>query len=53
MANLPNMDPKKNPMPTQEPQVRAHNFSEVALGVSALRRPSVRASASGASRVSR
>ena len=34
MANLPNMDPKKNPMPTQEPQVRAHNFSEVALGYS-------------------
>ena len=29
---MPNMDPKKNPMPTQEPQVRAHNFSEVALG---------------------
>ncbi len=34
MANLPNMDPKKNPMPTQEAQVRAHNFSEVALGYS-------------------
>ena len=31
---MPNMDPKKNPMPTQEPQVRAHNFSEVALGYS-------------------
>ena len=34
MPNLPNMDPEKNPMPTQEPQVRAHNFSEVALGYS-------------------
>ncbi|MBP3521350.1 MAG: NADPH-dependent glutamate synthase, partial [Oscillospiraceae bacterium] len=31
---MPNMDPKKNPMPTQEPQVRAHNFNEVALGYS-------------------
>ena len=31
---MPNMDPKKNPMPTQEAQVRAHNFSEVALGYS-------------------
>ncbi len=27
-----NMNPKKNPMPTQEPAVRAHNFSEVATG---------------------
>ena len=27
-----NMNPKKNPMPTQEPQVRARNFEEVALG---------------------
>jgi len=26
------MDPKKNPMPTQPAEVRAHNFSEVALG---------------------
>ena len=26
------MNPKKNPMPTQAPEVRAHNFSEVALG---------------------
>ena len=26
------LNPKKNEMPTQEPQVRAHNFSEVALG---------------------
>ena len=31
---MPNMDPKKNPMPTQAPEVRAHNFSEVALGYS-------------------
>ena len=31
---MPNMSPNKNPMPTQEPQVRAHNFSEVALGYS-------------------
>ncbi len=29
-----NMNPKKNEMPTQAPQVRAHNFSEVALGYS-------------------
>ena len=29
---MPNMSPKKNPMPTQEPHVRAHNFDEVALG---------------------
>ena len=29
---MPNMDPKKNPMPTQAPEVRAHNFREVALG---------------------
>ena len=28
----PNMNPKKNEMPSQEPQVRAHNFDEVALG---------------------
>ena len=34
MANLPNMDPKKHEMPTQAPEVRAHNFSEVALGYS-------------------
>ena len=26
------INPKKHEMPTQEPQVRAHNFSEVALG---------------------
>ncbi len=29
-----NMNPKKNVMPTQEPSVRARNFSEVALGYS-------------------
>ena len=29
---MANMNPKKNPMPTQEPKVRANNFSEVALG---------------------
>ncbi len=29
---MPNMRLDKNPMPTQEPCVRAHNFSEVALG---------------------
>ena len=27
-----NMSLKKNPMPTQDPAVRAHNFNEVALG---------------------
>ncbi|MBR0414854.1 MAG: NADPH-dependent glutamate synthase [Clostridia bacterium] len=26
------MNPKKNPMPTQPPEVRAHNFEEVATG---------------------
>ncbi len=31
---MPNMSLKKNPMPVQEPEVRAHNFSEVALGYS-------------------
>ncbi len=29
---MPNMRPTKNPMPTQEPEVRARNFREVALG---------------------
>lgn len=29
---MPNMRPAKNPMPVQEPSVRAHNFEEVALG---------------------
>lgn len=27
-----NMNPKKNPMPSQEPSIRARNFDEVALG---------------------
>ncbi|MDD2217106.1 MAG: NADPH-dependent glutamate synthase [Eubacteriales bacterium] len=31
----PNMNPVKNPMPAQDPKVRAHNFSEVALGYTA------------------
>lgn len=31
MANF-NMNPKKNPMPSQEPLIRARNFSEVAIG---------------------
>ena len=30
-----NMSPNKNPMPTQAPEVRAHNFDEVAIGYSA------------------
>ena len=29
---MPNMSLKKNPMPAQEPEVRARNFKEVALG---------------------
>ena len=29
---MANMSPKKNPMPTQEPSVRARNFMEVATG---------------------
>ena len=29
---MPNMSLNKNPMPTQEPGLRAHNFDEVALG---------------------
>ena len=29
---MPNMNPKKNPMPAQEPDVRNKNFLEVALG---------------------
>ena len=29
---MPNMSMKKNPMPSQDPLVRAHNFDEVALG---------------------
>lgn len=31
---MANMNPKKNPMPSQEPLVRARNFDEVALGYS-------------------
>ncbi len=29
---MANMSPKKNPIPTQEPQIRAKNFQEVAMG---------------------
>ncbi len=29
---MPNMSPKKNPIPSQDPKVRAHNFDEVSLG---------------------
>ena len=29
---MPNMSLKKNPMPSQEPDVRNKNFDEVALG---------------------
>ncbi len=32
---MPNMSPNKNPMPVQDPEKRAHNFSEVALGYTA------------------
>lgn len=32
---MPNMSPKKVPMPEQEPQVRNKNFAEVALGYTA------------------
>ena len=32
---MPNMRLKKNPMPAQEPEVRSHNFDEVALGYTA------------------
>ena len=31
---MTNMSPNRNPMPTQEPAIRAKNFSEVALGYS-------------------
>ena len=30
-----NMSPNKNPMPHQNPEVRRHNFDEVALGYTA------------------
>lgn len=29
---MPNMSPEKNPMPTRAPQLRAHDFEEVATG---------------------
>lgn len=29
---MPNMNPKKNPMPSQDPAIRRRNFGEVALG---------------------
>ncbi len=29
---MANMSPYKNPMPAQDPKVRAHNFYEVTLG---------------------
>lgn len=32
---MANMSLKKNPMPSQEPEVRAHNFDEVTIGYSA------------------
>ena len=32
MASKFNLDPKKCPMPSQDPKVRAHNFDEVAIG---------------------
>ena len=32
---MPNMSPVKNPMPSQDPQVRNRNFKEVALGYTA------------------
>ena len=31
---MADMTPNKNPMPVQDPEVRAHNFEEVALGYS-------------------
>ena len=35
MPFKPNMNPKKNPMPSQDPKVRAHNFHEVTTGYTA------------------
>ena len=32
MAGKPNMRLTKNPMPSQDPLVRAHNFNEVTTG---------------------
>ena len=34
LITMANMNPKKNPMPTQDAKVRAHNFNEVAIGYS-------------------
>ena len=34
LITMANMNPKKNPMPTQDAKVRAHNFNEVATGYS-------------------
>ena len=31
---MANMSPNKNPMPVQDPQIRAKNFKEVAMGYS-------------------
>ena len=31
---MPNMSLAKNPMPSQDPQIRARNFDEVAIGYS-------------------
>ena len=36
MAVQRNMDPKKCPMPSQDPNVRNKNFDEVALGYTCL-----------------
>ena len=35
MASKFNLDPKKCPMPSQDPHVRNKNFQEVALGYTA------------------
>ncbi len=35
LSNMANMDPKKCPMPSQDPNVRNKNFKEVALGYTA------------------
>ena len=36
MAELPNLSNEKNAMPVQDPKKRAHNFEEVALGMSMI-----------------
>ena len=33
---MPNMRATKNPMPEQDPNVRNHNFEEVAMGYTCL-----------------